>query len=459
MKKTVICFLALLFAVPVFAARSYLFVSNNQLKKISVIDTAVNQVASEVKLPCLPKDMELSTDDQYLYFTGFDTNALYRIKTKNLSLDPDFVSVGMGPVTLVISLDGTKAYVANSKSKNISIVDLTALDSTEDPVDLPEAPRAMILGADGTKAYIALAEQEGIAVFDLATNSIKKVIQSGADPWGMTIAGNRLFVTNEGMASMTIIDMKKDTVINEIVTTDSPRGTAYYGGMIYTAVTNGMDIFETVRYEKPASVSLDYETYGVAGGKVPAGGRVYMAGYNKGDAGGKVAVIDPELNEVTEEIDIAGWPMYLEMRKDRVKAAPAPTAAPTAAPEPTAAPTVAPKPTPKPKPTVKPTPKPTPKPKKKATPKPVPSGLTSDISGRVFMDNSPVSKVRLKALSKHSDKVYTVFTDEAGRFTFAKMPIGAYVISVEATYIKEKAVAVTVNKGKNADITINVKRR
>ena len=39
------------------------------------------------------------------------------------------------------------------------------------------------------------------------------------------------------------------------------------------------------------------------------------------------------------------------------------------------------------------------------------------------------------------------------------LPIGAYVLSVQATNIEEKAVPVTVNKGKNADITVNVKRR
>lgn len=457
MKKTIIAVIALFFSTQVFAAKSYLYVSNNKQKKISVINTAVNQVMAEIKLPCLPKDMELSPDDAYLYFTGFDTNALYRIKTKNLTLDQDFVSVGMGPLTLVISPDGKKAYVANSKSKNISIVDLGTLDSAEDPVQLAESPRAMIISNDGKKIYIALAEQEGIAVFDMAKNKVIKTVQSGADPWAMTTAGSRLFVTNEGMASMSVIDMKKDRVINEIVTTDNPRGAAHYNGMIYTAVMNGADIFETARYEKPASISVDYETYGVAGGKVPAGGRVYMACYNKGDAGGKVAVIDPELNEVTEEIGISGWPMYLEMRKDRIKAAPEPTAVPTV--EPTAVPTAAPKPTvkPTPKPVVKPKPKP--KPKKKATPKPQAGRLTSSISGRVFMENNPVSKVRIKALSKHSDRVYTVYTDTAGRFRFDKLPIGAYVLSVEATYIKEKAVAVTVNKGKNADLTINVRRR
>ena len=75
------------------------------------------------------------------------------------------------------------------------------------------------------------------------------------------------------------------------------------------------------------------------------------------------------------------------------------------------------------------------------------------------MENVPVAKVRIKALSKHTDKVYTAYTDEAGRFTYPALPIGAYTLSIQATYIVEKAVSVTVNRDKNDDLTINVKRR
>jgi YVTN family beta-propeller protein len=461
MKKIIIILAAVCFASSVFAARTYLYVSHNQAKKISVIDTSTNQLMSEIKLPCFPKDMKLSPDDQYLYFTGFDTNALYRIKTKNLSLDQDFVSVGVGPLTLGIRPDGKTAYVANSKSNNISIVDLEAFDSKADPVELSGSPKAIVISPDGRKAYIALASQEGIAVMDLNTNAVTGVIPAGADPWAMAMVDNRLFVTNEGLASITVIDTKKNAMINEIVTTDNPRGIAYWNGMLYVAVQNGVDIFETARYEKPYSASLDYETYGAAAGKVPSGSMAYIAGYSKSDGTGKIAVINTVENEVAAEIDIAGWPMYLEMRKNWAVPVPVKTATPV--PAATTLPTAVPANTPKPKPTAEPTPKPTPKPKKKATPRPTavpkPAGLTSSISGRIFMENNPVAKVRIKALSKHTDKVYTAYTDDAGRFTFPKLPIGGYVLSIQATYIVEKGVAVTVNRGKNDDLIINVKRR
>jgi YVTN family beta-propeller protein len=458
MKKIIVIIAVLFLASSLFAARANLYVSNGQLKNISVIDTSTNEVMNTIKVPCSPRGMKLSPDDVYLYFVGADTNALYRIKTKNLTVDSDFISVGYGPIAVAIRPDGQKAYVANFKSKNISVVNLASFEVTEDPVELPDSPKAIVVTDDGRKAYIAMAGQEGVAVMDLNSNKITGVIQTGADPWGMCTSDNRVFVSNEGMASISVIDTRKNAMINEIVTTDSPRGIAFLGGMLYVAVTNGVDIFETVRYEKPASVGVDYQVYGVAAGKAPSGDKVYVAGYDKGSASGKVAVINPVENEVEAEIDVDGWPMYLEIKRNIPR--PQPTKAATPVPANT------PKPTFTPVPTDTPVPTPTPKPKKKITkkkptpaPTAAPSGLTAALSGRVMLDNSPVANVRIKAISKHTDKIYTISTNAAGRFTFTELPIGGYAISVEATYLEEKAVAVTVNRGKNPDMMINVKKR
>lgn len=461
MKKIVPAVLAVIFAsVPLTAGNTDLYVSHNQLKKLSIVDTSTNQVMNNIQLPCMPKSIKLSPDEQYLYITGFDTNDLYRLKIRNMTLDQDFVSVGYGPTALAIRPDNRRIYVANSKSNSISIIDLPAFAMNEDPVTLSASPKALAITDDGKKMYIALAGREGVALMDLSTDKIEGVIQTGADPWGMCIVDNRLFVTNEGMASISVIDTRKNKVINEIVTTDSPRGIAYFNGYVYVAVMNGVDIFDTSSYEKPASVGLDYPVYDVICGKSPSGYKIYVAGYNKTDAAGKIAVIDPQQNEVETEMDCEGWPYYLEMRKVWQKPAPAATAAPraTAAPQTTKIFT--------PEPTNTPVPSPTPAHKKskkktvhKPKPKPTPWGLTSKLTGRVLMDNQPVADVKIKAVSKHTDKIYTAHTDGSGRFTYDALPIGGYAIFIEATYIKEKAVAVVVNRDRNPEMVINVTKR
>ncbi len=460
MKKILCFFILFLFIIPVYST-NYLYVSYNNLKKISVIDTSANEIFKEIKLPCLARRMQLSPDDKYLYFTGYDTNAVYRIKVKNLTLDTDFVSVGSAPVAIALSSDNKRIYIANEKSRNLSVISVSDFSVSEEPVQMPAAPVAMALSDDNKKAFVGLAGQSGIAVVDTEKLKTIAVIPFGTDPWDLYVSGNRLFFTNEGVASISVVDIKKNKLLNEIVTTDTPRGMDIIDNLIYVGVSNGVDIFETLRYEKPASVGVDYSTYDVVAGKTSEGKRVFVAGYNMGDKTGKIAVIDTELNEVTSEIDVEGWPMYLEIKRTKPTTAPTdtytpmptdtPASKPTFTPVPTDTPEPAPKPTPKPKKTIKPTPKP--------TQEKISSIIKEDLTGRVILDNQPVKNVRVKAIYKHSEKIYTTYTDSAGRFAFKQLPIGGYVVSVEATYIQEKAVAITLNMGKNKDLIINVKKR
>jgi YVTN family beta-propeller protein len=469
MKKTIIALILACFAAVLCAAPN-LYVGHEKLKKITVIDTAVNEVTGEIPLKVSVSALKLDADDKFLYFTSRDTNALYRIRTKNLTVDSDYVSVGYGPCGIAVRNDGKAVYVINAKSNNVSIINPETMEAIGDPVQLPASPKAIIVTDDDRKAYIALSDTNGVALLDLATNKVTGVIPTGADPYSLSTFNNRLlFLSNEGMASVSVIDMRKNVMINEIVTTDMPRGLATYNNMLYVSVMNGIDIFELKGFTKPSSVGLDYPVYDCKFGQVPSGPRIFVAGYAEGAVSGKVAVINPGEGEIVSEIEVAGAPKYLETRRIRPTPVPVPTLVPTKIP-PTPAPTAVPTPVPTLVPTKVPTPVPTdtPVPKKKKAkkkPTPVPTAtpdmmLKSDLNGRVFMDNRPVEAgTKVKALSKHTDKVYTAFTDETGRYVFKQLPIGAYVVTVEATYIQEKAVAVTVNRGKNAVLEINTTKR
>ena len=460
MKKISVIITAIVFLAPVLFAGTPLYVAHNKLNKLTVIDTAVNSVVEDIPLQVDVKDMMLDPSNKFLYFVSHDYNALYRLNTRAGRLDSKYTRVGYGPVSVAISPDGKKLYTANSKSMSISVVGLPSVEAKK-TIDLPAAPKIIAITGDGRKGFVAMSGREGVAVIDLKSDRVIKTIPTGADPWGLCLVKDRLFMTNEGMASVSVIDATRGTISNEIVTSDSPRGLSYYNNLLYVAVMNGIDIFETRRYEKPASMGIDYPVYDCITGRGTRGNRIYIAGYSKSDEMGKVAVINPAVNEIDVEIDVDGWPVNLEMKRSW----PTPKPTPTNTPEPTDTPTLVPTstftpvPTNTPVPTIvptkKPTPKPTPKPKKKKKK----SLLKSDLSGRVFMSKAPVAKVRIKAMSKHRNKIYTEYTDSNGRFTFEDLPIGGYAISVEATYIKEKAVAVTVNKGTNKELIIHVKKR
>ncbi|OPZ65843.1 MAG: 6-phosphogluconolactonase [Candidatus Aerophobetes bacterium ADurb.Bin490] len=462
MKKVLLAFMACMFSGASFAA-PYLYISNSQFKKISVFDTAINKVVGEIKAPYSVKDLKLSPDNRYLYFLSSENNSLYRILTKNHMIDDNFVNVGYMPLTFEITNDGKFAYVANSKSRNVSVIDLQKMESVSDPIQVPGSPRVVAITDDDQKVYVALGGNAGVAVIDTASNKLKKIIETGADPWGMELKYPNLYVSNEGLASISVIDVRNDKVVNEVITSDTPRGVAYHNGMIYVSVMNGVDVFETKRFEKPASMGLDYVVYDAAYAKTSSGNKIYIAGYDKGSATGKIAVIDPEVNEVVSETDVDGWPYYLEIRKIRPTATHTPTSTSTSTPKATVTPTFTHTPTdtatftPTNTFTAVPTKKPTRKPTPKATA--TPSLFSEDLRGKVTMGGQAVANVKVKAISKHNNSITEVKTDSSGYFTFKKLTLGAYIISVEATFIKEKAVAYTVNRGVENYVAIKVSKR
>jgi DNA-binding beta-propeller fold protein YncE len=470
MKRTALVLAALSFFTTIFAG-PYLYISHYGFKKISVFDTAMNKVVGEIPLQFSARAMRLSPDEKYLYFVSADTNSMYRIITKNSTLDKDFVNVGYMPMAFEITNDGKRAYTANGKSNNVTVVDLEKFDVTLDPIQLTGSPRAVAISEDDSKVYLPLAGNAGIAVIRTSDNKFIKVIPTGADPWGAIVKGNFLYVTNEGLASISVIDTRNDTLVNEVVSSDTPRGIAYCGGNLYVSVMNGMDIFEAAHFTKPASVGFDYVVYDAINGKTPSGNKIYVAGYDKAAAMGKIAVVDPQANEIVTEVDVQGWPYFLEMRRDRPTATPSftpvntstvvpsQTQTHTSTPTGTFTPTFTNTSTSTATPT--PTSTPVPKKKKKAAPTATPtvSLLSETLKGKVILNGSPAPNVTVKALNKHSNQVYEAVTNSNGEFEMKTLPIGGYMITTDATYIVEKAFALTINKGGNNYIEMNVSKR
>ncbi len=455
MKKILILFF-LLFPFIIFS-RPNLYIAYDGEPKISILDTAINKIIQDIRLKFTVNDLKLDYDDRYLYFVSAETNSLYRMQTKNFVIDTDFVNVGASPCAIAISKDNKKVYIVNQGSKNIVVVKIPQMELSEEIINIAYIPKNIIITDDNKRAFVSLDGRKGIAVVDLYQNKVKGFIDTGIDPNSMCIYQDRLFITNEGIGSVSVVDLKTYKVLNEIVTSDLPRGIDAFNNQIYIGVGSGIDIFETVKFEKPASLGLDGQSYDVIYSKTVNGDKIYVANFTE-DGKGVIAVIDPFLNEITEEIPVSGKPKRLEIKKPQ----PTPTQTSTSTTTPTNFPTATLTNTPLPTATVIPTKVPV---KKKTAAKPKPTAtkepdlLTADLKGKVWLLNAPASYVKVKAISKHTDKILITKTDHNGNFVFKNLPIGAYVVSVEETYIKEKAIAVVLNRGKNKPLVISVQKR
>ena len=111
---------------------SRLYVSSRELPKLHVIDTATLEECGEVPLDDLPGRVYLTSDDKLLVtFFHFPYQTRGRVEQGRLGLvDPEAltqgrtITVGRGPMDLTTTVDGSLAYVTNSRSGTVYEIDL-----------------------------------------------------------------------------------------------------------------------------------------------------------------------------------------------------------------------------------------------------------------------------------------------------------------------------------------------
>src|SRR5258705_8121764 len=85
----------------------------------------------------------MSPTEPLMYATIPSQNAVAIINTNTLEVE-EMVFVGSGPVNLALSPDGSKAYIANSTSNFLVVLD-TASRTVVNSFYLPEEPQDVVL--------------------------------------------------------------------------------------------------------------------------------------------------------------------------------------------------------------------------------------------------------------------------------------------------------------------------
>jgi YVTN family beta-propeller protein len=135
---------------------------------------------------------------------------------------------------------GPLAYVSDEENGQVVVVDIDAARVVKS-IAVGKRPRGLKLSRDGQRLYVALSgsprggpgidesklpppdrSADGIGVVDLATGTLSRILESGADPEAFDISpdGATLYVSNEDTAEMSALDLA----------TGKLRGRAHVGG-------------------------------------------------------------------------------------------------------------------------------------------------------------------------------------------------------------------------------------
>jgi YVTN family beta-propeller protein len=214
-------------------------VNSNAPGTVSVIDTATNTVVNTYTVGHSPYGVAVAPTGETGYVTSGDNNSVYLIPT-NIVAGNVIIPVGLDPAGIAVTSDGSKVYVANQGSSDVSVIDTatnkvtaTVTDSSfSDPIGIAVTP-------DGSKVYVSNNYTNIVSVIDTGTNKVTGTVTVGNNPIGVAVTpnGNEVYVANAGSNTVSVIATANNTVTATVPVGTNPKAFGKFIGPALPAQT------------------------------------------------------------------------------------------------------------------------------------------------------------------------------------------------------------------------------
>ena len=143
------------------------------------------------------------------------------------------ILVGTRPRRLAATPDGREVWVSAELSGLVNIIDPKSYAVVGEIHFLPRGfrkdqvtPVDVLITRDGSTAYVALGRANHVAAVAVSTREVKKYLLVGRRAWGLALSRDeaRLYVANGLSDDITIIDTKSLTVIKSVAVGPMPYG-------------------------------------------------------------------------------------------------------------------------------------------------------------------------------------------------------------------------------------------
>ncbi len=218
----------------------YLYVS--LASRVVKVDTSNGALSAFANISGGLSVLAISPDGAYLYAAGNGDMWLYAIETATGAVTT--IGVGQAPSGIAVSPDGRRVYVSNygngTDPGTVSVIDAT--DRIDDPTDLTAqtviatvpvgvGPLGVAVTPDGTRVYVAESGSGTMSVISTATNTVMPAPAltgiTGADQVAISPDGTRAYVTDESSSGKVfVVDTGTNTVLTSLAVGNDPKGLA-----------------------------------------------------------------------------------------------------------------------------------------------------------------------------------------------------------------------------------------
>ncbi len=153
--------------------------------KVVLLDAYTGQTLASAEVGATPTDLELSPDGSALYVLNSGSGTVQRLSSdlgRVLSSTP----VGAEPVKMALSGEGL-LLVTNRRSNTVSLLDAQGRTAGK-PIPVGEAPLDVAISPDGVRAFVSNSESGTLSVIDLKTKAVvfTTAAMPRANPIGLT---------------------------------------------------------------------------------------------------------------------------------------------------------------------------------------------------------------------------------------------------------------------------------
>ena len=228
--------------IAVSKTKRLMAVTNNgqSVQSIQLINPQAEKVLDNVVIPKSWYGLKFSADEKYLYASGGNDNWIlkYAIINNKLKLK-DSIKLGVkwpnkiSPAGIEIDDAAGIMYVVTKENNSFYAINLSSKKIIQQ-IQLEAEAYSCLLSPNKKELYISLWGGHKVLVYSTTQNKITDKINVGNNPNELLLSenGNYLFVANANDNSVSVIDIKKRTlieVLNAALYPDAPIGSASNG--------------------------------------------------------------------------------------------------------------------------------------------------------------------------------------------------------------------------------------
>jgi len=293
-----------------------MYVVNEVSNSVSVVDLANLNTVAEVSTGTRPHHVNVDPQGRYFYVTVLFTEQsddLLQIFDVNTNAFVASVITGHQPAQVVPDHTGDRLYVSNEAASTLSVISVPEFKVVETVKLKGRGPHGHVVTPDGRFVLTPNSRSGDVSMVDLAHHQVDRIeLPSGARPMamGITSDGKHAYVADVGLNQVYRIDVAQKTVVaslpvgkNPMQATVHPTRRVLYVPCMGSAAVYKVDL-DDWRVEKVIPVGA-----GPVSVAYRADGRYVYVTLSGEKPKGRVAVIDTETDAVQSTFPVEDAPI------------------------------------------------------------------------------------------------------------------------------------------------------